>query len=429
MHAAVAQRFNASSLRAAIMTGDCGRPRGPLSLCAPLANPGAASKTLYDAFHKVREHDGTPSAQIVPGHLHSLRIGPASKHFVPHSAGWVIGAQCYALTVRDPVDRLRSAFNFYFQVTRRHIVEHVAFPGHTRSPPPCGRRNQDVNWTAFFGGVCVRSLGDWLRALRDESDPRHARARISYVHSVQRLPNWLPNRVNVPSAEDQDLFLLPQVDWVRGLDCRAQSLHLLRTESLTADMERLVNAYRLPCDADDAAKAAPVGHKQLTRLQSLESSSLVGHMHNRKSDSANGYLGKCSPLASRNAREDSGHDASNDNRHVDSRRGSTPNVTSSLPTEGTAKVPGSGAQQVGAHAEDLCASDAEYQKRLLTWQAALRKMPALDHAPQSPIVSLSDEERAFVLEKLYPFDAELHRIAAVAQSVADERCSSRNETF
>ena len=72
VHAAVAQRFNASSLRAALMTGDCGRPRGPLSLCAPLANPGAASKTLYDAFHKVREHDGTPRIEsarraTVPG--------------------------------------------------------------------------------------------------------------------------------------------------------------------------------------------------------------------------------------------------------------------------------------------------------------------------------------------------------------------------
>ena len=83
----------------------------------------------------------------------------------------------------------------------------------------------------------VRLLLRWLRVLRNDTDAQHVVARRVYVRSVA-WPLYFKSTEMRPGV--YDLMLVPQTDYLKGLDCRVHTLHLLRTARLDDDWRSLI---------------------------------------------------------------------------------------------------------------------------------------------------------------------------------------------
>ena len=83
----------------------------------------------------------------------------------------------------------------------------------------------------------VRLLLRWLRVLRNDTDAQHVVARRVYVRSVA-WPLYFKSTEMRPGL--YDLMLVPQTDYLKGLDCRVHTLHLLRTARLNDDWRSLI---------------------------------------------------------------------------------------------------------------------------------------------------------------------------------------------
>jgi hypothetical protein len=128
----------------------CEEPKAAMSACVALAIPGAGSQSLYEGAARVAETEGVEGA--TPGHYHSLRMAPlvwppgrahrmGPLEFAPSRPNWPIRAPCYLLSVREPAERLRSAWRFAEQWARKYWEAYRTLPSARRGRSP-GDRTQ-----------------------------------------------------------------------------------------------------------------------------------------------------------------------------------------------------------------------------------------------------------------------------------------------
>eukprot|EP00966_Prymnesium_polylepis_P235051 5436755-Prymnesium_polylepis.1 len=90
----------------------------------------------------------------------------------------------------------------------------------------------------------IARLSDFVEAFRNASHPYHAHVQRSYLSSA-----WLPRpRFYNLLVSEGDPFLISQRDYLRGVDCSHQRLHLLCTERLEAEYDSLLSSYGVPVD-------------------------------------------------------------------------------------------------------------------------------------------------------------------------------------
>ena len=80
----------------------------------------------------------------------------------------------------------------------------------------------------------MQSLSQWLSIFRNTTHHDHLAARSHFLENV-----FVPKQ----NKKSDITFLTSQMDFIRGLDCNHQSLHLFRTESLRRGFVRLLTAY------------------------------------------------------------------------------------------------------------------------------------------------------------------------------------------
>jgi hypothetical protein len=189
LHAAGARCFDAHKLRSSLTAGGaCDISRSPmrrLSECIALSNPATGSTSLHGALARLRNATrsssengsrssseqlrGKPPCASLSGHLHSVRMAPPAQPCEPFTTdrptGWPAPAQCFLLTIRDPVARLQSAFRWRMDACRLSMQKLNELPeSQNRSRHyqsllrqlPCGQEERLV----FFGGICVQSLSE-----------------------------------------------------------------------------------------------------------------------------------------------------------------------------------------------------------------------------------------------------------------------------
>ena len=247
----------------------CSVIRAPLTKCVPLPSPGTGSLSLVGAFERLAKRENVTPAfptSHSASNYHSIRVAFSHRdnYFNP-TAGWSIRAPCYILPVREPVERLRSGFNLHHEQSQVRLIENGAVCKHETPQWPDA---------VIFGGVCVRSLSAWLQLMRNASAPAHAKAARVFNESVSS-PRWTASRRNV--AETQNVFLVPQVDYLKGLNCTRHSIHMLRTRHLFEDFRALLRRadpqlHAADADADAVATALmPVAHNRSQETSSFRS--------------------------------------------------------------------------------------------------------------------------------------------------------------
>ena len=239
------------------------RPDVPsLASCANLAVAATGSESLTVLLHAA----GSTHAH----HAHRERIQTLSHRH----------AKCFIATIRDPAERLESGFRF--------DANNSVSPANSLS--------------LAFG-----SLSAFLHALRNDSSPLHARARLIYERSVvnpsegfQRTISTSPTcwaagqalRTARPHASASCIgsnFLVPQVDYLRGADCARLELHLLCTPRLSEEWSALRQAFDTDAPATplQAHRSSYHGHH---RSQQYSAETL---RRSRLTESERAYVREC----------------------------------------------------------------------------------------------------------------------------------------
>lgn len=179
----------------------CARRRINLTLasCQNLAPAGTGTKSLIRALEEVTSRRWK--------HYHWMRLVP--EHPAP----------CVIMTVRDPAQRLESAFRYELNSSNKHASRHSLFT---------------------LRGV-ASSVREFVEAVRNESHPRHGKALALYRRSV-----FLPGLFNgnwEPSFLQHENFLVSTVNYLRGLDCRRTELHLICTNRFDAHWRALLHSF------------------------------------------------------------------------------------------------------------------------------------------------------------------------------------------
>ena len=177
--------------------------------CANLAVPAAGSTTLH---HWLAYASRTRMASLSDGERRG-RVHHAHSRRIPD----LPGVRCVLMTLRDPVERMESAF-------RHEMI------------------NRNPFYTKLFSHTRrTTSVDKLVHALSEPSDPAHA--------LLQRL--WNASRVprpvyRTPGGNASDFvvsggngFLVPQADYLRGLNCSATELHVLCQTNFSQAWDRL----------------------------------------------------------------------------------------------------------------------------------------------------------------------------------------------
>ena len=184
----------------------------PLHLCSNLAPAGAGSQSITDALAALQTAvlgRGSPSTH----HNHFIRY----PDLVRLNKGQP--PPCVVVPIRDPVDRLASGIRFDVKTCRAgkcpmHTPLHQLTDGQPLSALPARIFNSSSRGHA----VAMTAL------------------RVS-----KNNPRRLNGRFSVP-AHPGNLFLINQLDYLRGLDCSATQLYYVCTERLSADWSALLRA-------------------------------------------------------------------------------------------------------------------------------------------------------------------------------------------
>ena len=190
------------------------RPSLRLAACSNLAPAGTGTTSLAHALM----HTGNNS-QINQG-SRALRLNTSKISLVHHDHNLFIpslslrpgGGSCFIMTLRDPVERLKSG---------------LAYGG----------------FGVPLKGVGY-SLSNFVSALRS------GQARSFYENSVQRGMAGLP--LHPPRTSN---FLVPQIAYLRGLNCSHTEIHFICTCALAADWSSLRQQFGAAA-WDDAPKTA-----------------------------------------------------------------------------------------------------------------------------------------------------------------------------
>ena len=208
----------------------------PLSSCVNLAIAGTASTSLDAAFN-AEPTLAARSMRISIANTDSRRkiFYTSSSHAltVRDLQRWFRKRQtrptCFVLTVRDPADRMESAFRFAYahherlvsslglarvNRTAAAIVERLRNPFmHAREPLSLAGRTQNVSSTAFL-----------------------------YAHSAGE-PDYRGRVTNYPGPVDGSQFLISQKHYMRGVNCTESELHFVCTERFDADFNRFLRSF------------------------------------------------------------------------------------------------------------------------------------------------------------------------------------------
>lgn len=173
-----------------------------LSRCANLVPAGTGSESLRAAML-----DAAPHSKLIT-HDHSLR----AEHVRNLTGGNMV--RCFVISLRDPADRLSSGFRWEGNMP--------AFVWWSRTLVDPGL------------GDTQRSAGRFVDALRDSAHDDHAYASAQYDHSALRTLMSRPTGSHAALVQPPgsgSLFLVSQLDHLRGIDCgRGDVLRVVCTE-------------------------------------------------------------------------------------------------------------------------------------------------------------------------------------------------------
>ena len=229
--------------------------RPSLESCHFLANPGTGSSTLahrffhhpnltnYSAVGTVGHY---PRRMLFPGawsHSHAVSAAMISQKLL---RGGNLGrtkyrtkrikfppARCFVVTVRDPAERLAS--------------------GYRSSDATNGRL---ARWSGELKAAAgARNLGAVVAHLRAEmgSERRSGAANatstnnsalmIAYENSAGGHPRWCCLPGDYPPPEGGDLFLLSQLQYLRGINCSSDEVYFICTERFETDWARFLSEF------------------------------------------------------------------------------------------------------------------------------------------------------------------------------------------
>ena len=175
-----------------------------LSQCSNLAPAHTASTSLTELLH--------PHSRLAH-HRHRWNVRTLFQQF---------HVRCFVMTLRDPVARLRSAFDFERKQSRPGREAHLV-----------SRTRRTANPTTF------------VDALRNPSYPSHAAVVRLYNGSLHTNAVWTAKGLG--HLDDPDNFnsgnsaLVPQIDYLVGIDAipRAQ-VHIICASSFRDDWDALL---------------------------------------------------------------------------------------------------------------------------------------------------------------------------------------------
>jgi hypothetical protein len=230
------------------------------------------------------------------------------------------------------------------------------------------------------------------------ADPNRSHTQLKmrkvYARSVTRA-SYLRNRVDIERSES--LFLVPQLDYLRHLDCDRHSVHLLRTHHLDEDFRSLVHAYHLHGGSSASMHGGGTSHPHRGAVGGAGASEAgVG--------TRSGAWIERDTLNERMAMV----------RHTHNR--SAVKTTEEKRSEMCTKAALAGAAKAkagNATSADSAAGSAARRECERRWKRAQTELRGLIHPA---LVELSAEERAFVEDVLYPWDTALYRLAEDIQS-------------
>ena len=206
-----ASRFlRASTIAKSAKRQPAAAPR--LADCSNLAVAGTGSRSLTEAMKAI----GLSQAQ----HKHGARIASSARR------------KCYLLTLRDPAKRLESGF--------RYDLTHPETP----------RSNSLVQ-------PSIKSLTDFVAALRNSSYPGHHLAKAMYEQSVIDPSKGFQRMATLPLSPfggcptDNRLhkkcigshFLVPQLDYLLDADAENMEVHFLCAERLGDDWRSVRRSF------------------------------------------------------------------------------------------------------------------------------------------------------------------------------------------
>lgn len=166
---------------------------------------------------------GSLTAAVAARHVHAAR-----------SVDWHV-PRCLLTTLRAPWLRFLSGVRYDSTHSRRRPYSTAAARGGDAD-------NADTASAAVA----------WLRALDNASDPWHANAwRTRQASAAPRYG------VGVDGARDGNNFLVPQVDWLRGVLCDVQTVYVVCADAAD-DWARL---HRLSGTVEKAATRANVRNR------------------------------------------------------------------------------------------------------------------------------------------------------------------------
>ena len=179
----------------------CSRHRSGthISECAHIAPAGTGTGSLSAALHLTARDDKRRRAPLYLAHDHNKQISS-----VPSS-------RCFVMTLRDPAERLMSGFR------------------HGGWPWPLW------NFSIFVGALRSRAV----------NSPLQRSAHSLFNTSVARAMHG--TKLHPPRTQ---FFLIPQIAYLRGLNCSHAEMHVLCTCALKSEWAKLRAAFKDDGDAN-----------------------------------------------------------------------------------------------------------------------------------------------------------------------------------
>eukprot|EP00966_Prymnesium_polylepis_P148260 3424971-Prymnesium_polylepis.1 len=179
----------------------CAQRRAEVTLneCQNLAPAGTGTKSLKKALENATARKWK--------HFHWMRLVPSKP------------APCAIMTLRDPVERLESAFRYELNSSNKHASAHSPFTMRGVAP----------------------SLREFVEAIRNHSHPRHKAALSLYRRSAYLPGAFLGEWTS--SSQLLDNFLVSTINYLRGLDCQKTEVHFVCTNRFDTQWRSLLRSF------------------------------------------------------------------------------------------------------------------------------------------------------------------------------------------
>ena len=186
----------------------CSKHRSGVNVrqCANLAVPSAGSSTLHNALAAAAHVpvDKVPRQGIVH-HSHAWRAPDLPS------------AHCFMMTLRDPVERIESAY-------RQEMLHRNSFFFHMYSE---SRRTTTIDL--------------FIEALTTASHSAHTRLQSMWNASMGPRPNYqsLSGNWSDFMVFGGNGYMVPQADYLRGIDCDHTEFHMLCLPDFVSEWSQL----------------------------------------------------------------------------------------------------------------------------------------------------------------------------------------------